>query len=115
VHGVQEPQSTGVEMLKTINKMQLQVEQQIKSQKLPKADIMSFDRNPLNYYPFMKTFENSVERCTEDDRMRLQLLIQYCTGKARETIKCCGIMSGKDGYPKAKKLLEERFGEKYVV
>ena len=36
-------------------------------------------------------------------------------GKAKETIKCCGMMSGKDGYVKAKKLLEERFGEKYVV
>lgn len=76
---------------------------------------MSFDGNPLNYYLFMKTFENSVEKCTEDDSLRLQLLIQYCTGKAKETIKCCGMMSGKDGYMKAKKLLEERFGEKYVV
>ena len=76
---------------------------------------MAFDGNPLNYYLFLKTFENSVEKCTEDDSLRLQLLIQYCTGKAKETIKCCGMMSGKDGYVKAKKLLEERFGEKYVV
>ena len=95
--------------------MQLQVQQQIKSQKLPKAEIMSFDGSPLNYYLFVKTFENSVEKCTEDDNVRLQLLIQYCTGKAKETIKCCGMMSGKDGYSKAKKLLEERFGERYVV
>ena len=63
----------------------------------------------------MKTFENSVEKCTEDYSLRLQLLIQYCTEKAKETIKCCGMMSGKDGYVKAKKLLEERSGEKYVV
>ena len=104
-----------MEMLEAINKMQLQVEQQIKTQKLPKAEIMSFDGSPLNYYLFMKTFENSVEKCTEDYSLRLQLLIQYCTGKAKETIKCCGMMSGKDGYVKAKKLLEERFGEKYVV
>ena len=41
--------------------------------------------------------------------------MQYCTGKAKETVKCCGMMSGKDGYSKAKKVLEERFGEKYVV
>ena len=102
-------------MLEAINKMQLQVQQQIKSQKLPKAEIMSFDGNPLNYYLFVKTFENSVEKCTEDDNMRLQPLIQYCTGKAKETIKCCGMMSRKDGYSKAKKLLEERFGERYVV
>ena len=76
---------------------------------------MSFDGNPLNYYLFVKTFENSVEKCTEDDSLRLQLFIQSCTGKAKKTIKCCGMMSGKDGYIKAKKLLEEHFGEKYMV
>ena len=113
--GAQGQQSMGVEILEAINKMQLLVEQQIKTQKLLKAEIMSFDGNPLNYYLFMKTFENSVEKCTADDSLRLQLLIQYCTGKAKETIKCCGMMSGKDGYVKAKKLLEERFREKYVV
>ena len=115
VCGARGQQSTGVEMLEAINKIQLQVEQQIKTQKLPKAEIMSFNGNPLNYYLFMKTFENSVKKCIEDDSLRLQLLIQYCTGNAKETIKCCGMMSGKDGYVKAKKLLEERFREKYVV
>ena len=56
-----------MEMLEAINEMQLQVEQQIKTKKLPKAEIMSFDGNPLNYYLFMKTFENRVEKCIEDD------------------------------------------------
>ena len=56
-----------------------------------------------------------MEKCTKDDSLRLQLLIKYCTGKAKEPIKRCGMMSGKDGYVKAKKLLEECFGEKYVV
>ena len=96
-------------MLEAISKMQSQVEQQIKTQKLPETEIMSFDGNALNYYLFVKMFENSVEKCTEDDSLRLQLLIQYYTGKAKETIKCCGMMSGKDGYVKAKKLLEEHF------
>ena len=41
-------------MLEAISKMQLQVERQIKTQKLPKAGIMSFDGNPLNYYLFIK-------------------------------------------------------------
>ena len=40
--------------------MQLQVEQQMKTQKLPKPEIMSFDGNPLKYHLFMKTFENNV-------------------------------------------------------
>ena len=48
VCGARGRQSTGVEMLEAISKMQLQVERQIKNQKLPKAEIMSFDGNPLN-------------------------------------------------------------------
>ena len=60
----------------------------------------------------MKTFEDSVETCSEDGSLRLQLLIQYRTGKSTE---CCGMMSAKDDNVKAKKPLEERFGEKYVV
>ena len=47
-------QSTGVKMLEAISKIKLQVERQIKTQKLPKAEIMSFDGNPLNYYLFIK-------------------------------------------------------------
>ena len=47
VHGVREPQSTGVEMLEAINKMQLQVEQQIKIQKLRWKffELLSLDEN----------------------------------------------------------------------
>lgn len=54
---------------------------------------MSFDGNPLNYYFFMKTFEDSVEKRSEDGSLRLHLLIQYRTGKAKKTIECCGMIS----------------------
>ena len=60
VDGAQGSQSMGIEMLEAINKMQLQVEEQIKTQKLPKSEIMSLDGTPLNCYLFMKTLENSV-------------------------------------------------------
>ena len=82
---------------------------------LPKTEIVTFDGNPLNYHLFMKTIENSVEKYTEDGDIRLQLLIQHCTGKAREAIKSCGMLNGMQGYGKAKELLKERFREKYVV
>ena len=61
---------------------------------LPKTEILTFDGNPLNYRLFMKTIENSVETFTEDGDIRLQLLIQHCTGKAREAVKSCGMLNG---------------------
>ena len=82
---------------------------------LPKTEIVTFDGNPLNYHLFMKTIENSVEKFTEDGDKRLQLLIQHCTGKAREAIKSCGMLNGMQGYEKAKELVRKRFGEKYLV
>ena len=85
------------------------------STQLPKTEIFTFDGNPLNYHLFMKTIENSVEKFTEDGDIRLQLLIQHCTGKAREAIKSCGMFNGMQGYEKAKELLKKRFGEKYLV
>ena len=63
----------------------------------------------------MKTIENSVEKFTEDGDIRLRLLIQHCTGQAREAIKSCGMLNGMQGYEKAKELLKKRFGEKYLV
>ena len=83
--------------------------------RFPKTEIVTFDGNPLNYHLFMKTFENSVETSTEDGDIRLQLLIQHCTGKAREAIKSCRMLNGMQGYEKAKELLKKRFGEKYLV
>ena len=55
----------------------------------------------------MKTIANSVEKFTEDGDVRLQLLIQHCTGKAREAIKGCGMLNGLQGYEKAKELLKK--------
>ena len=50
---------------------------------LPKSELMSFDGDPLEYFLFISSFENSVEKDT-DDKRRLQLLIQYCGGKASQ-------------------------------
>ena len=45
---------------------------------LPKPELMSFDGDSLKYFLFMRSFEDSVEKDTDDKSRRLQLLIQYC-------------------------------------
>ena len=42
---------------------------------LPKSELMSFDGDPLKYFLFMRSFENSAEKDTDDSSRRLQLLI----------------------------------------
>ena len=74
-----------------------------------------FDGNSLRYFTFLKSFENNVEKDTSDFSRRLQLLIQFCTGKAKRLIENCILMEPEEGYRTAKRLLAERFGDKYKV
>ena len=82
---------------------------------LPKCEFIHFDGNALRYYIFMKHFESQVEKDTDDNGRRLQLLIQYCNGKARKVVESCILLGEEEGYKEAKRLLEERFGSKYKV
>ncbi len=82
---------------------------------LPKSELTMFDGNPLKYFIFIRTFENNVEKDTDDYSRRLQLLIQYCTGKAKKLIESCIVLEAKEGYLKAKKMLAERFGDVFNV
>ena len=62
----------------------------------------------------MRSFENSVEKDTDESR-RLQLLIHYCSGKAKKVVESCVLLEPDQGYEEAKKLLVERFGDKFKV
>ena len=48
---------------------------------LPKSELPPFDGNPLKYFTFIRSFENNVEKDTDDFSHRLQLLVQFCTGR----------------------------------
>ena len=82
---------------------------------LPKSELAVFDGNSLRYFTFLKSFENNVEKDTLDASRRLQLLIQFCTGKAKRLMENCILMEPEEGYRTAKRLLAERFGDKYKV
>ena len=43
----------------------------------------------MKYGAFMHNFENFLEQDNPDESRKLQLLIQHCTGKAREAIESC--------------------------
>ncbi|CAB4003044.1 Hypothetical predicted protein [Paramuricea clavata] len=49
---------------------------------LPKPELPKFDGNPLQYWSFMRAFENNIERNTSDENEKLLYLMQYCIGDA---------------------------------
>ncbi len=59
---------------------------------LPRSELMHFDGHPLNYVLFTNTFDNNVEKTTDDFGKRLQLLIQFCSGRARKAIESCVLL-----------------------
>ena len=63
----------------------------------------------------MRNFEINVESKETNDADRLNYLIQYCKGTARQAIEHCIIMPPEEEYRRAKEILRENFGRNHVV
>ena len=89
--------------------------QVINIMQLPKAELMIFNWDPLEFWMFMRSFVYSIGSVAIDDSAKLNRLFQYCKGKALKVIKCCAVMSRSAGYVKARALRKERFGDDYKI
>ena len=75
----------------------------------PKIELLEFHGDPMSYHSFIRSFEENVEKMY-DDGARLARLIHLCKGEAGRAIKCCNLMDPEQGYARARRLLEQRFG-----
>ena len=90
------------------------VKQQLLST-LPQGSIPFFDGQVLEYKSFIHSFENMIESKTDNNKDRLQFLIQYTKGPAQRLVKSCEYLSLDRGYQRAKDLLKENFGNEYKI
>ena len=81
----------------------------------PPTEIKPFNGDPLKFYPFMKAFDNAVDSTSLSDCAKLTRLQKYCTGRPCKAIESCMSMESSAGYQEARKLLTERFGDKYNI
>ena len=81
----------------------------------PRIKYLHFDGDPMNYVSFMHNFETCLEKDNPDGATRLQLLIQHCTGKAKEAIVSCLNLPAEQGYMTAKNTLKENFGKPHII
>ena len=77
----------------------------------PPADICTFDGDPMHYYPFIRSFDNSVHETTLTDAAKLTRLAKYVTDRPRAMVQSCMTMEPSAGYKKARELLQARFGD----
>ncbi|XP_072168946.1 uncharacterized protein [Diadema setosum] len=81
---------------------------------MPKPEMTKFDGNPLDYCGFMNKFEATIECKPVDNKVKLMYLIQFCVGKARESIENCTFL-GSEGYQRARQILHDQFGQSFQV
>ena len=92
----------------------MMIEQQ-KLVSLPRREIQIFDGKVQEYRAFIAAFEHNIERLTEKDQDRLYYLQQYTSGRPRELVKSCMGKDPKGGYNKARKELEEEYGDDFKI
>ena len=71
----------------------------------PKLEYKHFNGDPINYASFIHNFETCLEDSTNNSR-NLELLIQHCTGVAREAIESYVNLPVSEGYKTAKETFE---------
>ncbi|KAG1709157.1 hypothetical protein GQR58_002920 [Nymphon striatum] len=82
---------------------------------MPKVELQTFYGNPLHYHEFIISFELNVETTCSNSDFKLARLLQYTSGVAKEAIRGCQLIGGDTGYQQARSILQERFGNKYLV
>ena len=81
----------------------------------PKVSMPKFEGDPMGYFPFIRAFEENVDKLLDDDGSKLARLTQLCTGKAARAIQCCSMLPPAQGYKKARQLLRTRFGDPFTI
>ena len=82
---------------------------------LPQKELTVFNVDPLEYWSFISSFQNSIEANATSESEKLMYLLQYTSGAAKDSIKCCLVLDPSIGYQRARKLLEERFGQPFTI
>ena len=82
---------------------------------LPQPEVPTFSGNPIEYWTFIRAFENLIESKTSSQSTRLYYLVQYTTGEVRELVKSCLAMKEEVGYREARDLLKKRYGQSYRI
>lgn len=119
VHVTPKGNSVNTDNLATVMQRQNEItESLIKQQRLstlPSPNIPIFKGDPMEYRLFMRAFEHRIESKTENSKDRLYYLEQHTSGQPNDLVRSCFHMEPEQGYTEAKKLLKERFGDKYKI
>lgn len=92
-----------------------QQQQSVMALTLPQPTVPVFSGDPLHYCDFIRAFEQLIEQKTLIPSARLYYLCQFTSGECNQLVKSCLSMKEQEGYPEARRLLQERYGQAYRI
>ena len=105
--------SENLHMTGVLNKLADAVSDQ--RHRLPEVGLSKFHGDPLEYDSFIRCFDSRVAARTSDDTERLYYLEQFTSGTPREIVRSCVHMPAYLGYSEARKRLDNRYGDKFLL
>ncbi|TPP58045.1 Protein disulfide-isomerase [Fasciola gigantica] len=69
----------------------------------------------MDFIGFMRNFQSTAARYNNDPTYLLNYLISACEGEPAEAIRWCTVLEPQEGYDKAIRLPERRFGRPHVI
>ena len=97
------------------NKLTEMLTEQQQRSLLPPLTLTVFSNDPADFVTFIKNFESQIERKIYSNEIRLSYLGQFLKGEAKDLIKGCLYKDAAIGYPEAKALLQEKYGDPYKI
>ena len=82
---------------------------------VPNVELKVFSGDSCEYLSFMSIFNETVDKAPLSGQAKLTRLLGYTRDKARVAIDHCSLIGGDSGYEEAKKILQERFGDEYII
>lgn len=83
---------------------------------LPKVELETFNGNPIHYYEFITNFDCNIDREISNPSVKLSYLISLCSKEAKDAIKSCVLIDPpSEGYHEARKILHDKYGQRYVI
>lgn len=71
--------------------------------------------NPIEYWTFIRAFENLIKSKTSSQNACLHYLVQYTTGEVREIVESCLTLKEDLGYEEARNLMQKRYRKRYRI
>ena len=81
--------------------------QKCKCHQLPKLELCSYDADPLQYYPFITAFDETVDAIAKTGAAKLNHLVSYTTGAVKKAIQSGLIIGSDKGYFLTRRTLKE--------